>query len=349
MIGLALEGGGVRGSYQAGAYIAFLECKIKIDGVVGTSIGALNGALIASHRGLELPSIWRSLNMSEVFGFSKSYIDAINQKVFNLNYLKQVFINALSIINNQGIELAGLKKLIDEEIDVNLLLKSSIDFGLITVRLKDFKPLCLFKKDMPKEKLKEYILASCFLPIFKREKLIDDHFYLDGGFYDVSPVNMLLKNGYQKVYLIKIHGLGIRQKYAQDADVTIIEPKRPLGSILDLDPKRIDENIKMGYYDALKVLKNLDGIHYVFKPLNERKYQKINRQVSHQEFKRLKNFFKTQNYKDTTIKALEYIMQKENINYYHIYSIKKIIKIIKKKYRKDHFIYNYVQKLKYYI
>ena len=33
MIGLALEGGGVRGSYQAGVYLAMLEAGIKIDGV----------------------------------------------------------------------------------------------------------------------------------------------------------------------------------------------------------------------------------------------------------------------------------------------------------------------------
>ena len=40
MIGLALSGGGVKGSYQIGAYLAFKKCHIKFKGITGTSIGA---------------------------------------------------------------------------------------------------------------------------------------------------------------------------------------------------------------------------------------------------------------------------------------------------------------------
>ena len=55
MNGLVLAGGGVKGSYQIGAYLAFKSCGIKIDGVVGTSIGSFNAALIVS--GME-KDIW---------------------------------------------------------------------------------------------------------------------------------------------------------------------------------------------------------------------------------------------------------------------------------------------------
>ena len=212
MIGLALEGGGVRGSYQAGAYIAFLECGIKIDGVCGSSIGALNGAVIASGKGSELSRIWRNSNMGSIFGFTSEYVEAIKENKVNWKYLKSLLINLINIITNKGIELKGVKELIDQELDINGLLNSNIDFGLVTVRLKDLKPMCLFKKDMEQDKIKDYILASCCLPIFKMERLIDDNYYLDGGFYDVGPVNMLLKNGYKKVYLIKIDGVGIHRK-----------------------------------------------------------------------------------------------------------------------------------------
>ena len=51
MIGLALEGGGVKGSYQAGVYAAMHECGIRINGVCGTSIGSLFDLLIASGKG----------------------------------------------------------------------------------------------------------------------------------------------------------------------------------------------------------------------------------------------------------------------------------------------------------
>ncbi len=349
MIGLALEGGGVRGSYQAGAYIAFLECGIKIDGVCGTSIGALNGAIIASKKGSELPRIWRNSNMGKIFGFTSDFVDAVNEKKINLNYLKALLKNITNIILNKGIELKGVKELIDKELDVDALINSEIDFGLVTVRLKDFKPIYLFKKDMEKDKIKDYIIASCCLPIFKMEKLIDDEYYLDGGFYDVGPVNMLLEKGYKKVYLIKIHGVGIRRKYQEDADVVVIEPKRSLGGVLDLNPEQIEENIKMGYYDALKVLKNLDGENYVFKVKKEEFYKRLNRKISKYEIRRVKHFLNAKTEKDTIIKALEYIMKKEEWNYYEIYDSKKVIKKIKKKYKKtDHFVYNYIRKLRFF-
>lgn len=349
MNGLALEGGGVRGSYQAGAYIAFLECGIKIDGVCGTSIGALNGAVIASGKGADLPKIWRNSNMGEIFGFTSEYVEAIKKNKIDLKYFKLLIKNILNIIINKGIELNGVKELIDQNLDIDTLLNSDIDFGLVTVRLKDLKPIYLFKKDMEKDKIKDYIIASCYLPIFKMEKLIDDNYYLDGGFYDVGPVNMLLEKGYKKVYLIKIHGIGIRRKYDNNADVVVIEPKRSLGGVLDLDPKRINENIKMGYYDALRVLKNLDGDNYVFKVKEKKYFNWLNRKVPKYEYRRVKHFLNGTNIKDTTIKALEYIMKKEEFNYYEIYNVKKVIKKIKKEYKKkDHFVYNYIKDLKFF-
>ena len=49
-VGLALQGGGTRGAYQAGAYMALKKCHIKINAVAGTSIGAINGLFIAAHK-----------------------------------------------------------------------------------------------------------------------------------------------------------------------------------------------------------------------------------------------------------------------------------------------------------
>ena len=44
--GLVLDGGGARGAYQIGAWKALREAGVKIEAVAGTSVGALNGALI---------------------------------------------------------------------------------------------------------------------------------------------------------------------------------------------------------------------------------------------------------------------------------------------------------------
>src|SRR5271166_6693371 len=47
---LVLQGGGALGAYQAGVYQAIDEAKIAVDWICGTSIGGINGALIAGNR-----------------------------------------------------------------------------------------------------------------------------------------------------------------------------------------------------------------------------------------------------------------------------------------------------------
>ena len=348
MIGLALEGGGVRGSYQAGVYAAMHECGITINGVCGTSIGALNVSLIATGKGKTLASIWRNLNMGEVFGFSKNFIDASINKKIKLSTAEIFAKEAFRILLQKGIELEGLKAVIDKYLDVDALFASDIDFGLVTVRLKDFKPVYLWKKDMDKAKIKDYVIASSSLPIFKMEPLIDNHYYLDGGFRDLGPVNMLIEKGYDTIYLVKIHGIGITRKYDKNKNVIVIESKRGLG-VLDLDHNRIEENIKMGYYDAIRVLKHLDGEKYVFKVKDNKYYEFINRKVPKKLQRRIKNFFKVKTIKEATIKAFEYVMEHEHINYYEIYKPTRILRKLQKIKHKNHFIYDYISKLKYFM
>ena len=59
---LVLQGGGALGAYQAGVYQALHEAGVEPDWVIGTSIGAINGALIcgnAPERRLErLQEFW---------------------------------------------------------------------------------------------------------------------------------------------------------------------------------------------------------------------------------------------------------------------------------------------------
>ncbi len=46
---LVLQGGGALGAYQVGVYQALHEAGIDPDWVIGTSIGAINGAIIAGN------------------------------------------------------------------------------------------------------------------------------------------------------------------------------------------------------------------------------------------------------------------------------------------------------------
>jgi len=69
---LVLQGGGALGAYQVGVYEALSEAKIEPDWVIGTSIGAINGALIAgndvSQRAKRLDEFWRRVEHGGAFG-----------------------------------------------------------------------------------------------------------------------------------------------------------------------------------------------------------------------------------------------------------------------------------------
>src|SRR5262249_3889695 len=55
---LVFQGGGALGAYQAGVYQALHEAGIEPDWIVGTSIGAINAALIAGNaRADRLPAL----------------------------------------------------------------------------------------------------------------------------------------------------------------------------------------------------------------------------------------------------------------------------------------------------
>ena len=58
--GLVLEGGGAKGSFQIGAWRALREAGIKIKGVSGVSVGALNGALICMDDPEKAEDIWHN-------------------------------------------------------------------------------------------------------------------------------------------------------------------------------------------------------------------------------------------------------------------------------------------------
>lgn len=345
-IGIAFSGGGLRGAYQVGCYKAFLDCHIKINGFVGTSIGSFNAAMCASNRFEELFAFWYNDDTGSILGFSKDFITKTNNNEYDLKYLTELLDNIKDIVQNKGISTKNIRKKL-EGFEINkYLYKSKKDFGLVTVRFNDFKPRYMFKNDIPKDKLNDYIIASCFLPIFKFEKLIDNNYYLDGGFHDYIPANALLKKGYDKVYVIDLEAIGIRRPYIDKRKIQIIRPSRKLGSILDFKKEDIRNNMKLGYFDTMRILKDFDGKKYLFKKRGLWYYELLLKHVSKKDRELMEKFFATKNAKRLIIKSIEFIMKKEKFEYYHVYKVTEVIKRIKY-IDKNYGVYKFVKQLKF--
>ena len=150
-------------------------------------------------------------------------------------------------------------------IDIDKVYNSPITYGMVTTSAEEkTEALEVFKEDIPKEQLYDYILASACFPIFKPQK-IGEKEYLDGGMCDNVPVNMLLQKGYTNLIVVDISENGRFKKLLnKGACIKIIKPNEKLGGIFDFDKARIQKNMTMGYLDTLKAFNKLQGHYYYF-------------------------------------------------------------------------------------
>lgn len=350
MQGLALEGGGAKGAYHVGAYKALLKCGYHFKAVAGTSIGSITAAMICQGDIRVLEELWLELN-AEVFNMNALTIHNIINHNIGKSDIKETFNTIIKIIKNRGIATDNIYALLDKYIDEEKVRKSKTKFGLVTLRLSDFTPLELTIDEIPKGKLKDYILASCYLPIFRLERIIDERYYIDGGYTNVLPITLLERIGCDEIVGVRVKKFGlIKKKRKSSTKVTIIQPKKNIGSIILLDQERSKENILKGYYDTLKIIKKLDGNIFCFRPHTYNMYHFINRHINSKCKRNLMRKYHVQNDKDLTIAILEEIMTIMNYDIYQIYNPWDVIKDIKSQYRFNRHseIYNYIIGLKNY-
>ena len=350
-IGLALEGGGLKGSYQIGAYYAFKKCHIKIKGFVGTSIGSFNACLLASGQAKELLDFWQTIEPEKLLDINQELVDYINGKQSTLKALKGLNNTIINTFKQKGMSTIKIRELAENIIDKEKLYKNKNDFGLVTVKLHNFEPIYINKNDIPKDKLIDYLVASCSLPIFKLVPMIDNSIYIDGGFYDNCPIKMLIDKNYDTVYEIRINGIGRHRNIAKKkTKVITIKPSKNICNILELNHEKIKENILLGYYDTLRVLKKYDGYRYTFTSTPNFVIKLLTRKISKNYMSRIKNFFKVKTDKEAVIKALEYCMDYCQINHYQIHNLTLALKNIQDNYldklRDKNIIFNFIKKLR---
>ncbi|MGJ0845627.1 patatin-like phospholipase family protein [Tissierella praeacuta] len=272
MYGLVLEGGGAKGSYHVGAYKALRESGVEIKGVVGTSIGALNGAMIVQNDYDKCYNLWNEITYSMVVDVDDEEIDKIVQLKLAKEDLSFLRDKIKKLISTKGFDITPLKNLLDEYIDEEKIRKSNMDFGMVAINLSPFKPLYVFKEDIPGGELKDYLMASAYLPVFKTERL-GGKLYLDGGFYDNLPFKMLVDKGYKDLILVRTNAMGITRKIdLKETNSIVISPSDDIGKSFEYDSARAKSNIELGYYDGLKALKGLKGNKYYLMPKNDDDY-----------------------------------------------------------------------------
>lgn len=255
-VGLVLEGGGVKGAYELGALIALIEKGYTFHSITGTSIGALNGAVMASQGIEKLAGYWEEAKYCPVFDFDDETVARFRQKDFDLDLIiatGKKLLSAREIIKNSYEHTLNFvyNRLSEEEIR-----SSDIDFGCVTYNISDMEPFEAMKKDIPEGKLIDYIVASACFPIFP-PKQIDGKKFIDGGVYDNMPINLLARTGCKEVIVVRTNPETKQPKRRierDDLDIIYITPSANLGRAMAFSPERIENLKQLGYADAMRII-----------------------------------------------------------------------------------------------
>ncbi len=272
--GLVLDGGGARGAYQIGAWKALSEAGVKVNAVAGTSVGALNGALICMGDVRKAEEIWHDMTFSNVMDVDDMWMERLFK---NENSLREIVSEFRKVLSDGGVDITPLRNLIHENIDEKKIRECGIELCLLTFSVSQLKEMDLSIHDIPEGLLEDFLLASAYLFGFKNEKL-HGQTYVDGGIVNNFPINSLLERGYKDIIQIRIYGPGRVPRVKADEDTTLYEiaPKVKLGSIIEFQSKRSRQNLKIGYYDAKRMIYGLAGrIYYIEQTREEWYYRKI--------------------------------------------------------------------------
>jgi NTE family protein len=242
-VGLALGGGGARGSYQIGVLRALEEAGIlhNIEHISGTSIGAINTLMVMAKFSYErMIEIWEMIHNSDIYGHKLEKIKFDKIGLFSLKEMydklcEQVSLSEIRESKIQGyVTAARIKK------------GSMIDQVLLHRMEKEVFHL----NDV--EDPHKAVLASASIPVLFGSTEIDDQFYVDGGTIDNCPIRPLIEQGCDIIIAVPIDGRFHHKTY-QDDDILLINMEaRKLFSItmldiLDFKPEDVKYKSNYGY------------------------------------------------------------------------------------------------------
>ena len=252
---LVLAGGGARGSYQVGVWRALTELGWNPQIITGTSVGSLNGAMFALDLYETARDMWTSIRSQDVM--------ELPEETRNLTELHQFL---RDVVRAGGMDVTPLEEIVERVLDEDALRASPIRFGLVTVEKRGLKPRELPLEEIPKGKVKDYLLASaaCFPALRPYE--IDGVKYIDGGWRDNMPLELAAKMGATELIGVDVDGVGLTRPNLTGLPTRIIRSHWNLGPTLDFAPERAARNIALGYFDTMRLFDRMGGTAYGILP-----------------------------------------------------------------------------------
>lgn len=207
---LVLSGGGARGAYQAGVIRQLLKMGISFDLLVGSSIGALNAALLAEF-------IYNKLDRREIAGLlEEAWYSFRNFLTLNCpGFINNLFcpFRIPSIYTNRKI-----RRVLSYYIPAERRFSDYRECQL-SVTATNLTRKCLhifdFNSEVP---VVEAVLASMAYPVAFPAIRIGGDYYVDGGALSNAPLKEAIQWGAREIYLVFLRPMEMIIRGAYDEE-----------------------------------------------------------------------------------------------------------------------------------
>ncbi len=181
-----LGGGGLLVAAELGMLLELTEAGIRPDLVLGSSVGALNGAAIAADPGEqavhELTELWTALGINDVFASSL------------FGQLRTLARSRTHLHAN-----TRLRSLIEKQSAGRLIEDLAVPFQCVAVSIETARA-----RWFDRGPVTDAVLASCAVPGLLPPVLIGDEHYLDGGLVDSLPLGRAISLGAATVFVLHV-------------------------------------------------------------------------------------------------------------------------------------------------
>jgi NTE family protein len=185
-VAFVLGGGGHQGAYEVGMLKALLEARIAPELVVGTSVGALNGAAIAAAPELDtvarLRQIWLKLDQDPIFGgslFGRAATLARSRTHLHSN--------------------EPLRTMLEQLLPASRFSELVVPFQCVAASIEKAAEHWFHQGA-----LVDAILASCAIPGVLPPVEIDGEHFVDGGIVNSIPISRAVELGAKEIYVLHV-------------------------------------------------------------------------------------------------------------------------------------------------
>lgn len=258
-IGLVLSGGGGKGAYELGVWLALEKLGLTpyIKVFSGTSIGGINAALFAQGDLDAAFGMWQEVTIDKLIPVSKLKLlrkgigVAIGGKVIQINkkYLNQKLMEG-------SVSKAGAIEIINKYVDLDKVKKNEHVCYVACTEVPQLEAKYFRVTDYPVDLGKEMIIASACLPhIYECAEVLGKK-YVDGGIVDNTPIKPVYKEECDVIIVVSLsRSTCINRKVYSKVPIIEIIPRQVIGNTLtgtlNLEYEAKKLRIKQGYYDTI--------------------------------------------------------------------------------------------------